>query len=347
MSTEFACSKTKAVERAKLHPLEFEVERDLKKLSSGQRWNERWLIALSGGQDSIVLLAILSQLKNRLDLELGVAHVHHGPGEPEALVTARDRGAQLSKKAADFYRLPFAALGYSSASPHVVPIGSSEEYLREFRHSLLEAEAKRGGWDRVAFAHHRRDLLETRMIRLIRGTGPAGMMAMRPLSQGRVYPLLALERDRMNAYAIEKRLTWQDDPSNLSHDPLRNWLRLEWLTALEDKRAGAVSSLARSLELVAEILDENQTERDSLLASCVGEAQLDRLIFAQLRPIDQRFVVASYLRTIGARGFGRSHIEEVVKRLDTRQTNLTFDVAKHRWTINAEQIQVAALKPQS
>ncbi len=330
----------------KVHPFEFEVERMLNVLAPAETWNERWLIAVSGGQDSISLLHVLTQLQSRLGLELGVAHVHHGPDKNEDLTSARDRAAELVKKSAEACRLPFFDLGYSTLGrSQILPTGAGEEQLRDFRHAVLETELRTGAWDRVAFAHHRQDLVETRMIRLIRGTGPEGLKAMRPLSEGRVYPFLKQDRDQIDAYAKAKGLIWYEDPSNQSREPLRNWLRLEWLTALDGKRPGGVAALGRSLDLIVEAFEENHGTRAKLFADCCQEASLDRVIYEQLRPTDQRFILASYLRTVGARGFGSSHLEEIMKRLDTPQRNYTFVVAKHRWTVNAEQIRAEALKP--
>ena len=128
---------------------------------------------------------------------------------------------------------------------------AGEAALRDFRHSRLDSlrREKRAQW--TALAHHSEDLLETRLIRLIRGCGETGLAAMKPLDPPLLRPFLSVMREEIKDYALSYKLSWAEDPGNQDKRFLRNWLRNQWLPDLEKKRPGGVRRLAASLSHIA------------------------------------------------------------------------------------------------
>ena len=273
---------------------------------------ERWLLAVSGGADSIVMAEILFRWRRYLGLNLAIAHVHHGTGRDEAQNRYRDQARELVKKWATQRNLEFF-----TNDNDIEEAGNSEQDLREFRRGHLSCWLKAGAFSRVAFAHHRDDLLETRLLRLIRGSGAQGLKAM-AVKRGRIVrPLLQLSRAQIVAYAEAREVKWVDDPSNRSTESLRNWLRQEWIPQLERRSPGALRSLSRSLTTLA---GDPFTET---MGPFVG---LRRAALKEYSAVVREGVVARYFRTIGMKGYSQNHVQELLKRLATRQTPVTFEM---------------------
>lgn len=302
-------------------------------------------MACSGGCDSVSLVSVLSQLQKRISFGLAVAHVHHG-GSPDADVSQfRVQAQTAAYDLAQALELPF----FLSPESKVESVLRSEEELREHRLEALEQIRRQQGFDWIAFAHHADDLFETRLIRLIRGTGAQGLTSMTSRQGNAIRPFLSESRDSIRSYAEIKRLAWVEDPSNLTADALRNWLRQMWLPALEVKRPGASASFQRSLERIVEAVEAvslgeaegHEDLRRGLLPQGRG---IDRHVYKTLGIPERRQVLATYLRRLNVKAFGFSHIEEIRKRIEISRKVLSFELLKLHWDVNAQQIHA---KPRS
>lgn len=281
------------------------------------------LVGFSGGVDSMALLASLSRvMKGRVS----ACFVHHGPGEN---VPYRERAENFCRNFCDTHGIDF----YTEI--HAGAVLTSEAELRDFRHRTLEKWRLQTNSDLLALAHHREDLLETRLLRLIRGTGPQGLEAMRVLQAPLLRPFLKTSKKDLEKYLQARSFLALEDPSNLDLNPFRNWIRNEWLVALEKRQEGAVNSLGRSLEILAENLDEASFSEEIFV-----ENALSRPHYLSLSKTQQKRALASYLLSQNLRHFSQSHLEEVQKRLDNSQKELTFRVSGVDWVINAQQIRV-------
>lgn len=270
----------------------------------------------------MVLAEILWRWQRYLAWDLAVAHIHHG--------------SQCGAKQKKFRREAFSQVAKFCRERNLPLLTNpveeielkGEQALRDYRRGWLKVWRVNGRFDFVALAHHRDDLLETRLLRLLRGTGVQGLRSMARVGHGRVLrPLLALSREEIFAYANLRRLAWVEDPSNQSLDPLRNWLRHEWLPALERRQNGASRALARSLEALA-------PQRLPLeFGTYVG---LRRAEMKKLSPSGQREIVARYLRSLGVKEYGRTHVDEILKRLDTLQKNFEFETLGMRFQVNTD-----------
>lgn len=288
--------------------LEHAVLRNLRGLPRG----EKWLLATSGGVDSLVMAEVLQRWSRHFKVELGVAHVHHGFGSSIRQNRFRDQAQALVKEWATERKLPFFTNGAEAET------GVSEGHLREFRRAHLRRWLREGQYDRVVLAHHLDDLLETRLLRLIRGSGPQGLKAMAPVRGRILRPLLSVSRRDIEKYAHFRRMKWATDPSNeRSEISLRNWLRREWLPQLERRSPGALNSLSRSLTTLA---SDKFTET---IGPFVG---LRRISLNKAEPTRRAAIVARYLRSIGINGYSRTHVEELLKRLDNHSENTQFDM---------------------
>ncbi|MEN0057453.1 MAG: tRNA lysidine(34) synthetase TilS [Bdellovibrio sp.] len=286
------------------------------------------LVALSGGVDSVALLRVLTKVHKKD--RLGVCYFHHGEDSNqeyrrEALVFCE----KLCKKLeVDFFPLQSHTLA------------KSEQEYREQRYEALTYLQREEGFDCIATGHHRDDLLETRLMRLIRGTGAQGFQAMTVYQESLLRPFLEVSKKDLKKYVREEKLRVFEDPSNASLDPLRNWVRGEWLKSLEKRSRGATASLARSLETIAQEI-ENRPWGDLLSQNEAYKTQgLSRGFYLTLSPFEQKRLLAQYLFALKKKDFSQSHLEEIQKRLDKSQKVITFKVGGCHWEVNAEQIKV-------
>jgi tRNA(Ile)-lysidine synthase len=277
----------------------------LKRLKMRISANEKWLVAVSGGVDSIVLIELLRRWRKWLKADFTVAHVHHGLGKSGGQNRYRADAQRLVKDYCARHALKFL-----TNAPQKNALKSEAEW-RAFRSELLENWRVEEGAVGVIFAHHLDDLLETRVLRLIRGTGRTGLRAMRIQSGKKFRPLLDLTRKDIEFYATNRALEFVQDPSNSDAGSLRNWLRLEWLPALEKRQKGASRALSRSLEI--------------LLRPPRSSREIDVNVGLRRDSLDED-VLAEYLHRLGCENYGRSHVQEILKRIDTRRKNLTFEM---------------------
>jgi len=189
----------------------------------------RWLLAVSGGRDSMVLLHAMASA--RRDEVVAVATFDHGTG-----VHAR-RAAALVERESE--RLGFRVI--TGSAPAGLPF--NEGAWRTARHGFLDVRAAELDAT-VVTAHTRDDEIETVVQRLLRDAGPRGLAGMRGVTAAaavrprRARPLLAVARAAIAAYAQVHGVQWTEDPTNAQLDFQRNRIRHEILPALGRARPG-------------------------------------------------------------------------------------------------------------
>lgn len=198
-----------------------------------------YIVAVSGGVDSVVLLHQLMQADRH---RLVVAHFDHGIRDDSHL------DAQFVKKLAESYHVPFE-MRREELGP-----GASEELARSRRYAFLREIAQKHRSE-IVTAHHMNDVAETIAINLTRGTGWRGLSAL----GGDIHrPLLHMSKDEIVSYAHEHQLEWREDSTNASDAYLRNRLRRQ-LGSQADERTRELAALrAQQLALRDEIDQELQ-----------------------------------------------------------------------------------------
>ncbi|RMN34815.1 tRNA-lysidine synthase, partial [Pseudomonas cannabina] len=153
----------------------------------------------------------------------------------------------------------------------VEPGASIEQAARQARYAAFTDRLGEG--DVLLTGQHRDDQAETLLFRLLRGAGVrglAGMPVQRILGRGHlVRPLLAVSRTELEDYALQRGLTWVEDPSNDDQQFSRNFLRGQVLPLLTSRWPQASASLART----AVHLGEAQQLLDELAAQDIADAQ--------------------------------------------------------------------------
>jgi tRNA(Ile)-lysidine synthase len=232
---------------------------------------DRVLVGLSGGPDSVALLHALK----RLGHDVVAAHLDHG-----WRIESADEAAWVAARCAEW------GVPCHVERMGVAPAGSMEEAAREARYAFLDRVASEAGCGAIATGHHADDQAETLIFRLARGTGPAGLVGMRPrrlLPSGMpiVRPLLAVSRAAI-MHALEAwGLPSLTDPTNADLGPSRNRIRHQVMPALASVSPDAARHMAKLSELVREE-EATGEEEDRRLAKYLlrtfstGWGELDR-----------------------------------------------------------------------
>ena len=301
--------------------------------------NKRFLLAVSGGTDSMALLPLFKEFEQKFACQVAVATVHHGTGG------VSDSQKNFRFKSIDHVQVVCKKLGWDflTNDPELVdlPVNPDESDYRKLRRAFLEAWAASEGSDYIVLAQHSEDQFETRLIRLIRGTGIEGMQAMLPLRGIWFRPLLVFQKSELIEYAEARDFAGLLDPENSNPRYLRNWLRNEWLPQLESYRPGATNALSRSLQLFAKSSGRGGDEWAVQWASVGknGELVLDRKRLKACGREEQSAALSWYTRIVCGQSLSNGQIQEVIKRLETQQKQLSFDVGRCEWKINAEHVR--------
>jgi tRNA(Ile)-lysidine synthase len=280
-------------------------------LRAGVRQGSSILVGLSGGADSVALICALLELRDHLGLRIVAAHLNHRIRGAESDRDERFVRAMCARLGLDLIVERADGLDGSTSSPNL------EERARDARREFLLRVADRVQADFVALGHHRDDQAETVLMRLMRGSGAAGMAAMAESGPGRlIRPMLSLSRAEIREYLAARAISFVEDSSNASRDILRNRIRADLLPMLERDYAPGFSG--RLVELASEMrsLDELVTSIASreLDAMRVSGGALDVSGFDAVNRAVQAVVIRLFLaERIGSlRKISRANVESVL-----------------------------------
>jgi len=239
------------------------VEAALARLVPG--WPEaRLCVALSGGVDSVALLAACVELRvPHPTLRLRAIHVHHG------LQSEADDWQARCEELCERLQVPLEVVRLALAPRRGESV---EAEARDARYAALVERLAPG--EALLTAHHEDDQLETVLLQLFRGAGVAGLAAMPAVTIFggglHVRPLLGLTRGAIAAWALEQGLDWVEDPMNASARFDRAFLRQQLTPALRNRWPAVARTVARAAGHLAEargLLED--------LAAIDGEPLLD------------------------------------------------------------------------
>ena len=270
----------------------------------------KYLIAVSGGVDSVALLHALQQ---KPGVKLTVAHFDHG-------IRADSKDDRVFvQQLARTYKLPFV---YDAAQLGAV---ASEAMAREARYVFLRKAQQLSNASAIITAHHEDDMLETAIINLLRGTGRKGLSSLTN-GEGIIRPLLDIPKTELIDYAKRHGLTWHEDSTNVDTNYLRNHIRHVVLPQWK------VSDKRQMLGIVRQMRAVNE-EMDSLVADSLP-AQLDRKWFILLPHNVAREIMASWLRLQNIHEFDRAGIERLTVAAKVAEPGKAIDIVKrHRLKI--------------
>jgi tRNA(Ile)-lysidine synthase len=192
-------------------------------------------VAVSGGADSVALLLLLLELREKLGIVLSVVHFNH-----KLRGKASDADEKFVAKLAAKYGLEFQAASVYVAKKAKKERANLEDTARRARYDYFQSLVESGELTRIAVAHTADDQAETVLAHLLRGTGLAGLGGIHPVVGSVFRPLLNLRREELRTYLHARKQKWREDATNLDTKRMRARIRKKLLPLLEKQFQPAI-----------------------------------------------------------------------------------------------------------
>lgn len=275
---------------------------------------DKVIIAVSGGPDSMCLLNILYGLSKKLGIDISVAHLNHCLRGKDA-----DQDEKYVKEFCytlniDFYskKVDVKALAKN--------LGLSCEMAgRKVRYEFFEEVKQQISANKIAIAHNANDQAETILMRIMRGTGLAGLMGIRPVRDNvYVRPIIKVTRDEVEKYCCDNKLDPKIDKTNFENIYGRNKVRLELIPYIKEKfNTDIVMTLNRlsdTLSVDNEYLESISLQKYKLYCKEKGkEVTIKKEAFFEPEAILTRIIRLSISYVNGSTyNFEKKHILDII-----------------------------------
>ncbi len=284
----------------------------------------KYVLAVSGGVDSMALLHLLAQQSLELrsqssekkseirdlssEISLVVAHFNHGIRPDSAL------DEELVKSVAKRLGLELV-VGYGKLGS-----GASEDRARQARYAFLNKIKQRHRAKAIITAHHQDDLIETAFLNLLRGSGRRGLSAI--ANSEVVRPLLGTPKAEIIRYAQQHKLQWREDFTNSDEKYLRNYLR---------KSLAALSEVDRQKLLISlDKITQTNKKLDKEIATLSHYVKQDETInrgkFIGLPESITSELVVHWLREAGVLSYDQKTVTRLNTAIKTAQADTVHDM---------------------
>ena len=286
--------------------------------------NDKILMAVSGGLDSIVML----DLFHVSEFNIAVAHCNFKLRGEESDEDEKFVKLLAEEKNIDAFFKSFETKRFAENNKL-----STQEAARILRYNFFESLCKEHGFSKIAVAHHKDDQKETFFINLFRGAGLKGLKGI-PLKRDKIIrPLLFASRKEIENYAKSKNLGFRSDSSNDSDKYLRNQIRHHLLPVIEDLKPNFQKRFESSLHLLKEdnaVLTELLDEKRKKLIS--DEGTLQKIAIASVK--DASAPMFFYL--LSKFDFNRNVTDSIFRNLNSGEIGKVFISSTHRLLVDRD-----------
>jgi tRNA(Ile)-lysidine synthase len=275
---------------------------------------ERVLIGLSGGPDSVCLLHAFDKIKDDFRLDLHATYIDHclRPNETDAEI-------QFCKNLCENLKIPFITKSINVKSHTKKQKINMQEAARQLRYKVFEETSYEINAHKIALGHTADDQAETLLMRLFRGSGPTGLSGIPPVRGNIIRPLIEIERKEIERFLDDEKIDFIVDSSNLKKDYLRNKIRLSFIPMLKELNPDIIETLSKTAEIFR---DEERyfgiivTKTMMKLISRKTNTRIE-LFFVPFEIMDKvimrRVLRRAIEETRGLRGISFIHIEDIIE----------------------------------
>lgn len=305
---------------------------------------DKILVAVSGGSDSMCLLYALILLKDKLKIDLEVAHVNH------MLREESDAEEMELRKFCNDHNIIIHVGKFDIKEISKQHRQSTETAARNIRYIYFRKVAKNINANKIAVAHNTNDNAETVLMHFIRGSSLNGLTGIQYKNNDIIRPLLNLEKKDINAFCIENNISYAIDKTNSELIYTRNKVRLDLIKRIEEYNPNFINSVSRMTEILTEEEEYiNQTSYKELKKVIISETS-DDIIFdiKVLNNYDKcirRRIIILLIQKITNRvdNIEYSHVKDINNLIEKKIKGKKFIVAK-KYIVEIVDKQVAKIK---
>ena len=296
---------------------------------------DKVIVGVSGGADSICLLFMLLELKKELDFSVAAVHVHHGLRGEQADADDRYVKEVCEKYGVELYCFHENIKEYAKAT------GTGEEEAgRNVRRNIFQKVLEEQGGTKIALAHHKNDNVETFLWNLSRGTGLKGLGGIKPVNEKYIRPLLCLKREEIEKYLQDNKIYYCIDETNLKNDYTRNRIRNQIIPLMEDSvNAQTVNHISETMETIRMFNEYIEKEVGIFVKACVIEKNnsyiLNKKEIEKIPDVFHKNIIHEFIaKAAGKRKDIESchirSIEELLCKQVGKSINLPYDLKAFR-----------------
>ena len=280
----------------------------------------KYIVALSGGADSVSLLFVLKHLEHELGISVEAAHCNFHLRGAESV-----RDEEFCKQLCDRLAVPLHLIHFDTQAYADLHRVSIEMAARDLRYGYFENLRRDICAQDICVAHHRDDSVETVLLNLVRGTGLRGLRGIQPRNGNIIRPLLSLSREDIVQYLDALGESYVTDSTNLHNDVKRNKIRLDVMPLLRELNPSVSQSIFESSLRVGEALkvfDEAMKRSIADVTTVLPSQRITispphHLVISVERLKQQPSPEYTLHEILRPRGFTSAQIEQIYTSLDT------------------------------
>lgn len=290
---------------------------------------DKILVAVSGGIDSVVLAKLFTQAK----FNFGIAHVNFSLRGEESIADE-----VFVKKFAKTLKVPYHSIVFDTKAFAEKEKISTQMAARLLRYNWFEEIRQQEGYAYIATAHHLMDSAETVLINLTRGSGLAGFHGI-PLKNGHVIrPLAFATQEQIFDLVVGNRMAWREDSSNQSTKYQRNFIRHEIVPKFQEMNPSFDQTLAQTSARIRAVEDWISDEFDAWKsANCTTDTSNNQ--FVKLAELSSKEKVMQQ-RLLQELHFHPDQIEQIIQHPADKVGKIfesplfTLNIDRAQWVIS-------------
>ena len=278
---------------------------------------DKIVLGVSGGPDSIAMLDILKDLRNKFEFEIYVCHLNHMIRGQEAINDQKYVEQYCNKNQIEFFTKNVNIIEISNNQK----IGT-EECGRNARYNFFEEILEKTKSNKIATAHNKKDNAETVLMHLLRGSGISGLKGIKPIRNNKfIKPLIECDRKEIEEYCKQKNLNPCIDKTNFENTYTRNKIRNIVIPYIKKEfNPNIIETLSRLSEVVSsedEFLDRITQKEFENIVLLENEHQID-LKLKEFNLLDNviknRLILLTTKKLFGTvNGIEKINIDDIIK----------------------------------
>lgn len=238
--------------------------------------NDKIVVGISGGADSVCLIFLLTELKKIFNIKIYACHINHGIRGHEA-----DKDEEYVKEICDNLKIELNTYHFE-IKKEAARLGLTEEETgRKIRYECFNKTLLKYNANKIAVAHNKNDNAETILFNIMRGSGTVGLSGIAPIRENIIRPLIQTERKEIEDYLIKKNIKYKTDSTNKMDIYTRNKIRIHMIPWIEENiNPNIISALSQSADIIRQENSYIDSQAQIAFKSCVNDINKDKIIIS-------------------------------------------------------------------